>query len=71
MPNSSNRSHLSGINRRDVLLVALSLAVPPGSSQATDATIEPKVADEYVPENNYPTFADESYGGHENLTGAS
>lgn len=71
MPNSPYCSHLSGINRRDVLLGALSLAVTSGSSQATDATSEPKVADEYVPENNYPTFADESYGGHANLTGAS
>ena len=63
MPDNPNRSHPAGISRRDALrgvfLGALGLAVVPRLAEAQEAVEAPKAADTFVPENNYPTFADE------------
>ena len=63
MPDNPNRSHPAGISRRDALrgvfLGALGLAVVPRLAEAKEVVTAPKAAEEYVPENNYPTFADE------------
>ena len=63
MPDNPDRSHPAGISRRDALrgvfLGALGLAVVPRLAEAKVSTLPPKAGEEYVPENNYPTFADE------------
>jgi hypothetical protein len=63
MPDNPDRSHPAGISRRDALrgvfLGALGLAVVPPLAEAKASTLPPKTVEEYVPENNYPTFADE------------
>ena len=63
MPDNPNRSHPAGISRRDALrgvfLGALGLAVVPRLAEAKESIPSPKVAVTIVPENNYPTFADE------------
>lgn len=64
MPDNPNRSHPAGMSRRDALrgflLGALGLAVATGRSEAKEPIGQTKPAEEYVPENNYPTFADEA-----------
>ncbi len=64
MPDNPNRSHPAGMSRRDALrgvfLGALGLAVVPRLAEAKEAVSQTKPAEEYVPENNYPTFADEA-----------
>ena len=64
MPDNPNRSHPAGISRRDALrgvfLGALGFAVVPRLAEAKEAVRVPKAADTFVPENNYPTFADEA-----------
>lgn len=63
MPDNPDRSHPAGISRRDALrgvfLGALGLAALPRLAEAKEAGSTPKAAEEFVPENNYPTFADE------------
>ncbi len=64
MPDNPNRSHPAGISRRDALrgvfLGALGLAVLSQDTEAKEVISQPKSADEFVPENNYPTFSDEA-----------
>jgi len=63
MPDNPNRSHPAGISRRDALrgvfLGALGLAVVPRLAEAKESIRSPQAAEPFVPENNYPTFADE------------
>jgi hypothetical protein len=63
MPDNPDRSHPAGISRRDALrgvfLGALGLAVVPRFAEAKESIRSTKAAEEYIPENNYPTFADE------------
>lgn len=63
MPDNPNRSHPAGISRRDALrgvfLGALGLAVVPRLAEAKESIRSTKADEEYVPENNYPTFVDE------------
>jgi hypothetical protein len=63
MPDNPNRSHPAGISRRDALrgvfLGALGLAVVPRLADGKELIRSPKAAEEFVPENNYPTFVDE------------
>ena len=63
MPDNPDRSHPAGISRRDALrgvfLGALGLAVLSQEAKAKQAISQPKAAEEFVPENNYPTFCDE------------
>jgi len=64
MPDNPDRSHPAGISRRDalrgVLLGALGLAALSQDSSAKEVISQPKATDEFVPENNYPTFSDEA-----------
>ena len=64
MPDNPDRSHPAGISRRDALrgvfLGALGLAALSQDTAAKDAVSQPKAPDEFVPENNYPTFNDEA-----------
>ena len=64
MPDNPDRSHPAGISRRDalrgVLLGALGLAVLSQDTEAKEVISQPKAAEEFVPENNYPTFSDEA-----------
>ena len=64
MPDNPNRSHPAGISRRDALrgvfLGALGLAVLSQDTEAKEVISQPKAAEEFVPENNYPTFCDEA-----------
>ena len=66
MPDNPNRSHPAGISRRDALrgvfLGALGLAMATGRSDAKETVRPAKPAEEFVPENNYPTFGDEADG---------
>lgn len=66
MPDNPDRSHPAGISRRDALrgvfLGALGLAVATGRSEAKEPLRPAKAAEEFVPENNYPTFGDEADG---------
>lgn len=63
MPDNPDRSHPAGISRRDALrgvfLGALGLAVRSQDTEAKEAIRQPKSPEEFVPENNYPTFCDE------------
>jgi hypothetical protein len=63
MPDNPDRSHPAGISRRDALrgvfLGALGLAVLSQEAEAKEAISQPRAAEEFVPENNYPTFRDE------------
>lgn len=62
MPDNPDRSHPAGISRRDALrgvfLGALGLAAA-GSSPAEETSPVSQTNGGYVPEDNYPTFADE------------
>jgi hypothetical protein len=64
MPDNPNRSHPAGISRRDALrgvfLGALGLAAVTRDTEAAPTVSQPKAPDEFVPENNYPTFSDEA-----------
>jgi hypothetical protein len=64
MPDNPDRSHPAGISRRDALrgvfLGALGLAVLSQDTEAKEVISQPKAAEEFVPENNYPTFSDEA-----------
>lgn len=66
MPDNPNRSHPAGISRRDairgVFLGAVGLAVATGRSEAKEPLRQTKATEEFVPENNYPTFGDEADG---------
>lgn len=63
MPDNPDRSHPAGLSRRDALrgvfLGAMGLAIGARLTEAKESVRQAKAADEYVPENNYPTFADE------------
>jgi len=63
MPDNPDRTHPAGITRRDALrgvfLGALGLAALSQDTAAKEAISQPKAAEEFVPENNYPTFCDE------------
>ncbi|MFM8904764.1 MAG: hypothetical protein ACKOLZ_01525 [Verrucomicrobiota bacterium] len=63
MPDNPDRSHPAGISRRDalrgVLLSAFGLVAAAGSSPAEEASPVSQANGGYVPEDNYPTFADE------------
>ena len=64
MPDNPDRSHPAGISRRDALrgvfLGALGLAAVTRDTEAAPTVSQTKAPDEYVPENNYPTFSDEA-----------
>lgn len=64
MPDNPDRSHPAGISRRDALrgvfLGALGLAALSQDTAAKEVISQPKAPDEFVPENNYPTFSDEA-----------
>ena len=63
MPDNPDRSHPAGISRRDalrgVLLGAFGLVAAAGSSPAEETSPVSHGGDGYLPEDNYPTFADE------------
>ena len=63
MPDNPDRSHPAGISRRDALrgvfLGALGLVALSQDTAAKETISQPKSAEEFVPENNYPTFSDE------------
>lgn len=67
MPDNPDRSHPAGISRRDALrgvflgalgYAAVTRVAADGSSPAEETSSVSQTGDEYVPENNYPTFAD-------------
>jgi hypothetical protein len=64
MPDNPDRSHPAGISRRDALrgvfLGALGLVAVTRDTEAAPTVSQTKAPDEYVPENNYPTFSDEA-----------
>jgi len=63
MPDNPDSTHPAGINRRDALrglfLGALGHPALTQDTPAKEAISQPKAAEEFVPENNYPTFCDE------------
>lgn len=63
MPDNPDRSHPAGISRRDalrgVLLGAFGLVAAAGRSPAEETSPVSQASGGYVPEDNYPTFADE------------
>ena len=65
MPDNPDRSHPAGICRRDVLrsvfLGVLGLTAATGHGEAGENLQQAKPTEDYVPENNYPTFADEPH----------
>ena len=66
MPDNPDRSHPAGISRRDALrgvfLGVLGLVALSQDTEAKEVISQPKAPDEFVPENNYPTFGDEADG---------
>jgi hypothetical protein len=63
MPDNPNRSHPAGISRREalrgVLLGSLGLALSIRPAESKTVTSQPVPEADFVPENTYPTFADE------------
>lgn len=66
MPDNPDPSHPAGLSRREairgVFLGSLGLAMATRLSEAKEPVRQSKAAEGYVPENNYPTFADEADG---------
>jgi len=59
MHDNHDRSHPAGISRRNALLGVLGLAAIPCLAEGKETISQTKTATAFVPENNYPTFADE------------